>query len=756
MFFTFRRLIGTAIVFFLPLAFLHARPQGEEPVSRVTSEQRNPTNRIPNDPEVQYGVLDNGLTYYVRQNDKPEGFAELQLIVHAGSLQEDDDQLGLAHFLEHMLFNGTKKYPKNELLKKLESFGIQIGPEVNAFTDFTTTTYKLTVSTEDGEQFDTGLDILKEWAFNALLDEEEYEKEREVVHEEWRGQRGAWARMMDQIYPVVFKDSRYAERLPIGNMDVVLKAPISVLQRFYRDWYRPNLMAVIAVGDFDPDATVKKIKELFGDQPNPPNPRPRIEYSIPGHKETYSRVIDDREAERAFDWWYVTFDTPPYTHLVDFKQSIAEELCISMLNTRLEELLVSENPPFLHARSSLFWFSRNTSFANMVANVDEEKALTGMSALLTEIERVRQHGFLQSEFDRTKSEILSRYEQTWKQRDEMDSAYFVSHYASAYIQGIPYVSIDWEWKTLQDILPTITLDEVDDFASVLLQETNRSVFITGPSVPAITGIKNEDIDQVVQNVKEKEISAWEETLATDSLVVNDPQAGHIVERSIVPETDIVKLKLSNGAMVYYKVTDYSSNEVSFFSFSPGGTSLVNDDEYVSAKYAPYIIPKGGLGNYAILDIRKLMSGVVADVWPFIGMEREGMQGQSSTEDLEYLFQLVYLGHTVPRRDETVWTSELKSLKTVLKNRSSNPHNHFADAIFNAMFDGHYRMQPDTVERLAKFNVEDAYAFFRERFRYGGDFTYVFVGDFNPETLERFSETMACQPSGSSGTRKLAG
>ncbi len=730
-----RRFIGIVAVFILSAATLHARAQIEEPAPR----ESDIADIIINDPEVRYGVLDNGLTYYVRRNEKPAGIAELRLAIHAGSLQEDEDQLGLAHFLEHMLFNGTEKYPKNELTKKLESFGVEFGPDLNAYTGFTDTLYQLTVSSVDEEEFNAGLDVLKEWAFHALLDEEEYEKERAVVYEEWRRSQGAMDRVMNQMYPILLKGSRYADRLPIGNMDVVLNAPISALKRFYRDWYRPDLMAVIAVGDFDPDATVKKIADLFGNQPNPARARAWSGYSIPRHSETYRHIIDDPEMGQSNVQIYVKYDTPRINNRIDYKSSFVENLFSSILNKRLTKLRLSEDPPFLHGAGYTFNFTNKTSFASLYAEVNEDEALRGLEALLSEVERIRLHGFLPAELERAKIEILSSYENEWKQHDDMDSAYLIPHYVNAFTKGTPYPSIDWQWKTAQELLPLINIEQVNEFASVLLSDMNRAMFVLGPSEPIITDITPKDIDWIIQNVKNMKLEAWEEEPALGPLVETPPQPGKIVSRNIVPETDIVQLTLSNGATVFYKVTDFTADEVIFRAFSLGGASLVDDDQYVSAELATRLVSIGGLGNFSLTELDKILTGIEVEVNPYISEEFEGMNGSCTTEDLESLFQLIYLRHSMPRRDETALDSLLNNLSADLKNRDLDPMTPYYDALTNTIYGGHYRMQPITIERLSELNLDDAFSIYSERFRHGGDFTYVFVGDFNPSSIESLSE-----------------
>lgn len=728
-----RRLVGIIIVFILVTAFSFARSQPEPQQKSIDTSYED---LVITDPEVRYGILSNGLTYYVRPNAKPAGIAELRLVIYTGSALEDEDQRGLAHLLEHMLFNGTEKYPGNELVEVLESFGMEFGPDLNAYTSFEETVYQLAVRSDDEEEFNAGFDVLKEWAFHATIDEEQFEKERAVVYEEWRLYRDAWERMRDQTYPILFKGSRYAERMPIGDMDVVLNAPLSALKRFYEDWYRPDLMAIIAVGDFDPDETIKMIKDRFEGQPSPDNPRPRPEYTIPRHEETFVKVVHDPEATGSNVEFFVKYDSPPPPkNRTDFKKFLTEQIFYRMLNQRLHEVSKTEDPPFLGASSFSSPYSHETSLAGVVARVNEETALKGLEAILLETERIMRYGFLPTELERVKIDILNSYENYWQQRNDLDSVLFVDTYVSAFTHGEVYTSIDWEWNAAQDFLPMITLEEVGDTAKVLLSDSNRVVFVTGPSVPAITDIQEVDIRRILRDVESRDIAAWSEDPVLGPLVENPPEPGRITARSTVPGTDIVSLTLSNGAKVLYKVTDFMKDEILFSATSFGGNSLVDDDLYVSSQFAADAVNEGGLGSHSQIDLEKILTGKEVTVEPYIAQAFEGMTGRSTPGDLEYLFQLVYLLHTAPRRDEVSWKVLMNYMAESLKNRELSPETQYYDELWAALYDNHFRFQPFTVERLSEADFSEALSIYTERFRAGGDFTYIFVGDFNPSELE---------------------
>lgn len=717
---TERRFTLLTILFVVLTSVLFARAQSED--------------LIVNDPEVRSGVLANGLTYYVRANDQPAGTAELRLAIAAGSLQEDKDQLGLAHFLEHMLFNGTEKYPANQIIDVLESFGMDFGPDINAYTTFDRTMFRLTVKSDDESQFLTGLDILEQWAFKATLDKEQFEKERGVIQEEWRVGRGAQARLQDEIYPVLFQGSRYAQRQPIGDMDIVMNAPLEALTRFYKDWYRPDLMAVFAVGDFDPDKTVELIRERFGGHSNPKNPSVREEYPIPPHKETLVKVAHDPEATQTSVQLYVKYDPPETRFRPDVRQDLAQQLFFVMLNQRLKEISRREEAPFLYGYGFTNDYTKDTSLAGMAAAVSEEGVLDGLDALVAEAERVQRYGFLESELERAKRDVMSFFENYWEQRNDMDSADFLQPLIDNYFMGDSYPSVDWQWKAVQDLLPGISLEEVADVADVLLSDENRVVIVSGPSVPAITDLTDGDILEVLHRVEERPLDPWKDLALNGPLVADPPAPGHIVRRSLVPGTDIQDWKLSNGARVLVKKTDFRSDEILFRAISPGGSSRVDDENYISSQFASDAVDQGGLGEFSADNLRKVLAGKNVELNSFIQDTYEGFSGSTTPADLETLLQLLYLNQSDPRRDPVAWDALMNRTAESLKNRDSSPMTLYGDLLWETLYDGHERSRPLTLDRLDEADLDAAMEVFTQRFTGGGDFTYVFVGDIDTEEL----------------------
>ncbi len=723
-----RILILAAILSVLMTGFISARAQSE-----YTQEL------IINDPEVHYGVLDNGLSYYVRENSKPAGKAELRLIIKAGSALEDDDQLGLAHFLEHMLFNGTEKYPKNELIEVLESFGMEFGPDINAYTSFEQTVYRLSVRSDDYSQFLTGLDVLEQWAFNATISEEEFDKERGIIVEEWRRGRGADARMMDEAYPVLFKDSRWAERMPIGDMDIIRNAPVEAARRFYKDWYRPDLIAVAVTGDIDADEVVKIISDRFGAYENPSDIRPRLDYPMPAHEETLVSIAHDPEAVGSSVQLYIKNKPEVAIYRSEVAGDLTEQLFYVMLNQRLGELARRENPPYIYGYGFSNPYSKGLSLTGLAAAVPEEGIITGLEALVSEAERVQRHGFTESELDRAKIDVLASFENYWNQRNDLESRDIILSYVNAFLLNDSYPSLDWQWEAVQEYVPSISLDDVNEIAAKLLSDSNRVLLVNGPAVPALENLGEDELLAVLEDLEYRELEPWEDKVTQGPLVPEVPIAGKVVRKSIVEGTDIESWTLSNGAQVLIKDTDFTADEVLFRAISKGGASLAEDKDYLSAQFATDAVSQGGLGNFSADSLRKTLAGNTASVGTYIQENFEGLSGSSSAGDVETMLQLVYLHHTSIRKDEGSWNSLMARMADYLKNRNSSPMTLYQDMFWETIYDGHFRSKPLTADRLEEADLETALKFHSERFADASDFIYIFVGDVDPVTLQPLVE-----------------
>jgi len=695
---------------------------------------------MPIESAVRSGRLDNGLTYFVRQNTRPESRAVLRLVVNAGSVLEDEDQLGLAHFLEHMAFNGTESFEKQEIIDYLERIGMQFGADINAYTGFDETVYMLEVPTDSADMLDTGLRILEQWAHAITLDSLEVEKERGVVLEEWRLGQGAGARIRDQQFPVLFQGSLYAERLPIGDPEVVETFELESLQRFYRDWYRPDLMAVIAVGDFDPDRMVQSIQDGFSRIPAPQSPRPRPDVEVPSHDETLISSVSDPELTVAnlSVVWKLPLGSQG-TH-ADYRRGLVERTYNSMLNFRFFEITQgSEDPPFLFAGSGKGSFVRGSDAYQLRAAVSEGEIESGFERLLLEAERVDRFGFTQGELDRQKADMLRGYERAWQERDNTESSAYAAEYGRAFLDNESIPGIDYEYALARRYLPGIELEEVNGLGRAWISDSNRVVLSAVPAKPGVPVPTDEQLLAVFAAANSASIEPWADSDSDLPLLAELPSPGTIVAESRNEAVDVTEWQLSNGVRVLLKPTDFKADQVLFSAWSPGGTSLAADDRYRSATWASSIVGASGAGEFSAVDIQKQLAGKAVSVSPFIGELSEGYSGSASPRDLETMLQLVRLYAVSPRRDETAFRSLITRVGTVIENRGTNPEAVWSDTLSVTLAQGHVRRLPPSREQLEQVNLDEALAFYRDRFADFSDFTFYLVGAFDVEEVRPLVE-----------------
>ncbi|MCP3980848.1 MAG: insulinase family protein [bacterium] len=696
--------------------------------------------RPPFDPDVVTGKLDNGLTYYIRHNERPKQRAELWLVLNAGSLQEDDDQQGLAHFVEHMAFNGTEHFAKQELVDYLEGIGMRFGPDLNAYTSFDETVYLLTVPTDDEEILSKAFLILQDWAQGIAFEGEEIDKERGVVMEEWRRRRGASARMQDEQFPILYRGSRYAERIPIGKPEVLEHAPYDTLRRFYGDWYRPDLMALIAVGDFDVERIEAVVREHFSGLENPEQPRDRVEAPVPGHDETLISVVTDPEASWNSVSVYYKFDKQPLETVGDFRRSLVEALYNSMVNARLNELRQQPDPPFLSAYSSSGGFARTRDAYYQSARVEEGGIERGLEALLVEIERVEQHGLTRSELDRSKKEFMRYMERAYAERDKRRSSNLAREMRSHFLDGEPMPGIEYELELLRRLLPTIELDELNHLAQEWIGRGDRVILAQAPDKPESPPPGEAALLAIFNDVGGRELEAYVDQVRDEPLVAELPEPGEIVERKTIDEIGVTEWRLDNGIRVVLKPTDFKNDEIVLYGASPGGTSLVTDEQYTSARFATSIASAGGVGNFDRVELEKALAGKVAGASVSISEREETARGSASPEDVETMFQLLYLRLTAPRKDPEAFSAWLERYRASIENRRVRPETEFYDKLSEVVSQGHFRRRPTTSEVLDEIDLDVALDVYRQRFLHLHDFVFVIVGNFEPQELEPHVKT----------------
>ncbi len=721
----------------ISLAFFACQPKPlapETPSSSFSVDQI-----LPVDPKVKVGKLENGLTYYIRKNTEPENRAELRLVVNAGSVLENDDQQGLAHLLEHMEFNGTEHFEKQELVDYLESIGTKFGPDLNAYTSFDETVYMLKVPTDSIEQFSTGFQILEDWAHGATLDGEEIDKERGVVQEEWRLGRGAEARMRDKQFPVLFKDSRYAVRLPIGQYDVIDTAHHETIRQFYKDWYRPNLMAVIAVGDFDIPWVESRIREHFSRLVSPTTERERILYPVPDHSEGLVAIATDPEATMTRVSVYLKRDIQETNTLGDYRNQLIENLFSGMLNSRLEERTRESNPPYLFAFTGQGRFVRTKNIVYMGAYVQNDHILAGLKAVLEEVERARRFGFTESELSRQKTEMLRWIEKAYNDRENQNSRRLAREYIRHFLSKEPIPGLEKEYQFYQQLIPAITLSEINAVSKENYRNENRVMLVNAPEKEGLVIPDENEFLTLFDNVSKMELLPYRDEVSDEPLVAHPPEGGIIASETHYDNVGITEWTLSNGATVQFKKTDFKNDELLFGAQSFGGNSLIANDKYVSALSATAIVNESGLAVFDQNALQKKLSGKIANVSPYISDLQEGMQGSCSPTDLETLMQLLYLKFTQPRADSVGYNAYIQSSRGWLENRSSSPESAYQDTMRVTMANYHFRSRPWTVDMLSEINLEDVMPIYLDRFADASDFTFFFVGNIDLETFHPLVE-----------------
>jgi zinc protease len=693
-----------------------------------------PLPELPVDPQVTMGTLPNGLRYYIRENRRPEQRAELRLVVNAGSILEDEDQLGLAHFVEHMAFNGTRNFEKQELVSWLESIGMRFGADVNAYTSFDETVYMLQVPTDSLQPIEKALQILEDWAHGVSFDPEEVEKERGVVIEEWRLGQGAGERLRQQYFPTLFRGSRYAERLPIGTPDVLRTFTREQLVRFYRDWYRPDLMAVVAVGDFEAAVVEQLVIERFGRIEPVASPRARETFSVPDHAETLVVVATDEEATGTVV--EASWKLPPHGQETedDYRRSLLQQLYGRMLNARLGELAQKPEPPFIAGGSTYGSMIRSRASFSLGAMVQDGGVEPGLEAVLAEAERVARHGFTATELERQKTNLLRGMERAWAERSRTESSRYAAEYVRAYLEGEPIPGIEYEYELVQRLLPGITLDEVNALSAELMPDGNRVVIVTAPKRDDAALPTRQSILAVFDRVAANAVAAYEDAVPDEALMPTEPAAGRIVSTTAVPGIDAMLLQLSNGARVYLKPTDFKHDQVLLGSYSPGGLSLVPDSLYPSATFAAQLVAISGLGAFDAVQLQKALTGKAASVRAVPGEYSESVSGTASPQDIETMFQLVHLHFTAPRNDSSAYESFMTRYRAALANRNADPGAAFQDTLQLTLWQRHPRAQPVSAERLDQVDRATAFRIYQDRFADAGDFTFVLVGAFDPEQV----------------------
>jgi len=693
-------------------------------------------------PEVRKGKLPNGLTYFILKNAKPEKRMELRLAVNAGSTSEEENQRGLAHFVEHMAFNGTKHFKKNELVDYLESIGTKFGPHLNAYTSFDETVYMMQVPTDSVSQFNKSFQILEDWAHGLSFDSNEVNKERGVVIEEWRLGQGAFERMRNQYWPTIFKGSRYEQRLPIGDKGVLEKAPVERLKSFYKDWYRPELMAVVAVGDFDVDEVEKKIIEHFSGLKNPEKAKPLTKWEIVQSPNPEVGRAKDKEAPYTMIQIVYRHPIDSFKTEEDYRKMLIQRMLNMMLNARLEEKVNQPNAPFNYASSSYGKLVRYKNAYSSFAIVKDNGVLKGLEALANENERAIKFGFGPNELERAKKAYYRNLERQMNEMGKTESGRIIGRIVNYYLEGNPYLGPAKEMELYNKYINSIGPADFNDMIRYWITKDHYdcAIIIQTPDKPGINLPTDEQMSNAIKNANKREINPYDDMENNTPIIPKAPIAGTIKSESKDAATGIVEWKLSNGATVAYKKTDFKNDEIQFRAFSWGGASLYPVADDMNASVAADIMENSGIGNYTFADLNKFMKGKIASVRPTISETSEGMSGSASPQDMETMMQLIHLYFTAPRKDSSGFKSFMDQQKAFVENRNLDPESAYEDTIECVMSSYHPRRRPWSPALLREINQNRAFEIFKERFSDASDFTFMFVGNIQEDFFKQYVTT----------------
>ncbi len=697
--------------------------------------------RLALDAGIRTGVLKNGLTYYVDRNTEPQGRAEMRLVVDAGSALEEEDQRGFAHFLEHMLFNGTERFEKNEIISFLENAGMRFGVGLNAYTSFDETVYTLAIPTDSADLYNTAFDVLEDWASAATISSEEVDRERGVIMEEWRArQQSAQGRILEQLIPAYAYGSRYAERLPIGDTAVVMRGSAQRMRDFYETYYRPDRMAVVVVGDVDVDATEAMIREHFAGLQNPSTSGMSGDFEVPTHSETIVRSITDPEYPVASV--EVNFKIPAQSVETegDFERRLAERLFNGMMNARLSEVAREEDAPFLGAGVYRQGFMRPLELLGISAQVSGAEAIgDGLTGLMREIERVRRYGFTDGELDRARADVMRAYERAYNERETTNSGSRAAELVDLYLQGNAVPGAEAEYALAGRLLPAMTASDVNALVDDLLRTDNRLVIATMTDRPDTEEPSDADLRAMFERaeavVASEQIQPYDDGVQDGGLVPDGLTPASIERVVELSEADATEIVLVNGVRVRLKQTDYKSDEVVFTATSPGGLSRVSDDAYFAGSIAAQIAAQSGVAGMNQTDLDKMLSGKTVSIAPYVSGTSEGFNGAFEPSQAEIAMQLIHAYFATPNFDEAALGRYQAQQTALLANLDNVPQVALIRALSQTLGGDGPRSRPfPTVDQVQALTTDELQALYLDRFADASDFLFTFVGSFDRDEM----------------------
>lgn len=708
--------------------------------------------KVPVDKKVKIGKLDNGLTYYVRNNKKPENRIQFRMVTNAGSILEDESQRGLAHFCEHMAFNGTEPYPHNTMIDELQKNGIEFGRGINAWTSFDETVYYVDMPADNPQMVEMGFKILDGWMGKLLFDPQELEDERGVIHEEWRGNLGAQDRLRDKTWPIMLKGSRYAERLPIGLESVIMGFKRDDIVRFYKDWYRPDLQAVVIVGDFAAAGmteaqVIAKVNEVFGKTPKHQNPKPRPEFDIPNNVEPLVAIATDKEATNTSMMFFWKHKKAPQGTIGDYRQSLVRSLINKMIGDRFNEICEKASSPMIYAGAGYEGFLGRSCDAFVVSAMPKENQIEAATEmLLTEIRRIDQHGFLQSELDRQKEDLLSWYTKAAKEENKTQSNSLAQEYTNNYLEGEVIPGIRQEWKYAKEFIPEITLEEINTLAAAWITEENFVYYLTAPEQEGFKVPSEKEILSIYNKTKNIKTDPWVDNFKDEPLFtkeLKDVKAKVTKENKAIGYTEYT---CPNGIRFIVKKTEYKADEIQMNSFAFGGTSLYSDEDYYAASSAASLIDDAGIAQFNSTQLQKKLKGKNLSVSPYINDEQQGFSGSCSPQDLETMLQLTYLYYDAPRKDQESFDKNIDALRNQMKFIKEQPRVVFLLKFYETIHPNDKRIVLiPTEEQINSLKLDKVYKIFRERFNDASNQTFFFVGNVSDADIDLIAKYIGNLP-----------
>ena len=701
--------------------------------------QSNLTDKLPVAPEIKMGKLSNGLTYYIRKNGRPEKKVELRLALKAGSILEDDDQQGLAHFTEHMAFNGSQHFKKNDLVSFLQSIGVQFGADLNAYTGFDETVYILPIPVDKPENLEKGFLVLEDWASTVAFESSEIDKERGVVLEEERLGKGAQERMLKKALPHILQGSKYADRLPIGKSDVLKTFKPETIKRYFKDWYRPDLMAVLVVGDIEPAAAEALVKKHFEKLKNPTKEKPRVYADVPARQVSEGQVLTDPEAtNHILQIFYATQKAKIQTTIGDYRLSMVKNLSSVMLSQRMQELTQKAEPPFLFGGGERSEFVHGYESYFGFALIGKAGVAPAVNALIQENERARKFGFTEAELSRSKKTMMRNMDRAYNERDKTESENYVEEYGRNFLSDEPIPGIENEYNYYKQYLEGITLQEINEFTAKNIPSSSdkKLVVYMGQEKADFAIPTDAALLAMVADAEKLPVTPYEEKAVAASLMETTPEGGRIIFDKKNAELGLSELTLGNGVKVIVKPTDYKNDQVVLSGFRFGGQSLYEEKDLYNAQYATTLVSQMGVGNFSPTDLRKVLAGKSVGASPRLSNLSEGISGQSGTVDVEMMLQMVHLYFTKPRKDEELFKSFITKQQAMVQNMMSDPRTVFQDSVQRMLYANNPRAPRfPRMKDFDKINLDRTLEIYKERFGNARGWTFYIVGSFDLAKLK---------------------